>query len=53
MGCWRGKTFKEYVLEQVSSFLEVMSKSMGTLFGFVNVEEGVWSNITAATITLA
>jgi hypothetical protein len=53
MGRWRGETFKEYVSEQLSSFSEGMSTSMSTTFGFVNVEGGVWSDVTAATITLA
>ena len=53
MGQWRGETFKEYASEQPSSFLEGMSASMSTTFSFVNVEGGVWIDVTDAMINLA
>jgi hypothetical protein len=50
MGRWRGETFKEYVREQLSNFSEGMSKSMRKCFGFVNVEGGVFHDVTS-TVT--
>ena len=52
MGRWRGETFKEYVHEQLSNFSEGMSASMQKTFGFVNVEGGVFHNITETVLTL-
>ena len=52
MGRWRGETFKEYVSEQLSTFSEGMSSAMSRTFGFVNVEGGVWSDITEATVDM-
>ena len=48
MGRWNGKTFKEYISEQLSNFSEVMSEAMSrpneyvniaTTFNFVNIAE--------------
>jgi hypothetical protein len=50
MGRWRGETFKEYIREQLNSFSEGMSRSMKKCFNFVNVDNGVWTDITEATI---
>ncbi len=52
MGRWRGETFKEYVREQLSNFSEGMSASMQKTFGFVNVEGGVFHDITETVLTL-
>ena len=52
MGRWRGETFKEYVSEQLSTFSEGMSSAMSRTFGFVNVEGGVWSDITEAIVDM-
>ena len=52
MGRWRSQTFKEYVREQLSDFSEGMSKSMKQMFNFVNVEGGVWHDITQTAINL-
>lgn len=52
MGRWRSQTFKEYVQEQLSDFSEGMSKSMKQMFNFVNVEGGVWHDITQTAINL-
>ena len=50
MGRWRGETFKEYVREQLSNFSEGISKSMQKCFSFVNVEGGVFHDVTS-TVT--
>ena len=52
MGRWRGEMFKEYICNQLSHFFEDMSMSMKKAFGFVNMEGGVWSNITTTAINL-
>ena len=52
LGPWRGETFKEYVREQLSTFSEGMSSSMQKTFGFVNVEGGVFHDVTDTLITL-
>ena len=52
MGRWRGETFKEYVREQLSNFSEGMSTSMRRTFGFVNVEGGVYHDVTDTVLTL-
>ena len=52
IGQWRGETFKEYVREQLSNFLAGMSASMQKTFGFMNVEGGVFHDITETVLTL-
>lgn len=52
LGKWQGKTFKEYVRKQLSNFSEGMLTSMQKTFRFVNVEGGVFRNITDTVITL-
>jgi hypothetical protein len=52
LGRWRGETFKEYVREQLSNFSEGMSTSMQKTFGFVNVEGGVFHDVTETLLTL-
>ena len=37
MGRWRGKTFKEYISDQLSNFTDGMSKAMSRTFKFVNI----------------
>ena len=46
MGRWRGKTFMEYIQEQLSTFTKGMSTSMTRRFHFVNVEGGMLNDIT-------
>ncbi len=46
MGRWRSATFKEYITEQLSCFSSGMSKNMKTRFNFVNVEGGVYTDVT-------
>ena len=50
LGRWRGETFKEYVKEQLSNFSAGMSKSMKKMFGFVNVEGGVYQDATRSVM---
>ena len=47
MGRWKSDTFKEYISSQLSQFLVIMSRSMKKVFNFVNVEGGVYHNVTA------
>ena len=42
MGRWNSKTFKEYILEQLSNFTDGMSKAMSKTFNFVNIAAGGW-----------
>ena len=44
MGRWNGKTFKEYISEQLSNFSEGMSEDMSRTFNFVNIAAGGWTN---------
>ena len=37
MGRWRGKTFKEYISDQLSNFTDGMSEAMSRTFKFVNI----------------
>ncbi len=46
MGRWRSATFKEYITEQLSCFSSGMSRNMKTWFNFVNVEGGVYTDVT-------
>jgi hypothetical protein len=50
MGRWRGKTFMEYIREELACFSEGMSKSMKTTFGFVNISGGMFHDITNEVI---
>jgi hypothetical protein len=50
MGRWHGETFKEYVREQLSNFSAGMSTSMKRCFGFVNVEGGVYHDVTSTVL---
>ena len=45
MGQWRGATFKEYIREQLSNFLEGMSRKMKHKLNFVNVCAGANSDV--------
>ena len=44
---------KEYVREQLHTFSEGMSRSMKKMFGFVNVEGGVFHDITSTVVAMA
>ena len=50
MGCWKSDTFKEYISSQLSQCLVGMSISTKKVFNFVNIEGGVYSNVTATMI---
>jgi len=50
MGRWRGETFKEYISDCLRGFSEGMSKDMRKKFNFVNIEGGVWHDVTSTTI---
>jgi hypothetical protein len=52
LGRWQGKTFKEYVRRQLSTFSKGMSSSLQKTFGFVNVEGGAFHDITDILLTL-
>lgn len=51
MGRWRGATFKEYIREELACFSKGMSRKMKRKFGFVNIEGGVYHDITSVIIT--
>ena len=50
MGRWRGKTFMEYIQEQLSTFTRGMSTNMSRRFHFVNIEGGVLRDITHSIV---
>ena len=50
MGRWNGKTFKEYISEQLSNFSEGMSEAMSRTFNFVNIPVGGWTNVFDKTV---
>ena len=49
-GRWRGKTFKEYIREELHCFSKGMSKSMKKLFRFVNVAGGAYHDVTSTVM---
>jgi hypothetical protein len=53
MGRWRSATFLEYIKESLFEFSAGMSSSMKRNFNFVNVEGGVFQDITAVTLNSA
>ena len=53
MGRWRSATFLEYIRESLSDFSAGMSTSMKRSFNFVNVEGGVFRDITSVTLNTA
>jgi hypothetical protein len=52
MGRWRSETFMEYIRESLSDFSEGMSASMQKCFGFMSLEAGVYSDVTATVVGL-
>ena len=46
MGGWRSATFKEYIREELACFSKGMTKKMKQRFNFVNVEGGVFHDVT-------
>ena len=51
MRIWRGKTFKEYIREELHCFTEGMSTAMKQYFKFVNIAGGAYSELVDATRT--
>ncbi len=52
MGRWRGKTFKEYIREDLATYSSRMTRSMRRKFGFVNVAGGAYSDVTNAAVAM-
>ena len=50
MGRWRGKTFMEYIREDLACFSKGMSKNMKRRFGFMNIAGGHFQEITAVVV---
>ena len=50
MGRWKSDTFKEYISSQLSQFSVGMSKTMKKVLNFVNVERGVYHDVTSTMI---
>ena len=46
MGRWRSATFLEYIREELACFSKGMTKKMKQRFNFVNVEGGVFHDVT-------
>ena len=51
MGRWRGKTFKEYIREELHFFAEGMSTAMKQYYKFVNIAGGAYSALVGVTRT--
>ena len=49
---WRGKTFKEYIREEIANFTVGISGDMKTRFNFVNVAGGAYHDITDSVIVM-
>lgn len=52
MGRWRGATFKEYVRENLSNYAEGMSKAMKKVHGFVNIDTGTYTDVSARCVEM-
>jgi hypothetical protein len=52
MGRWRGKTFKEYIREDLACYLVGMSTSMKRNFKFVNIAGNVYNDVTDRCVEL-
>jgi hypothetical protein len=50
IGRWRGKTFMEYIREELACFSDGMSRSMKKTFGFMNIAGGHFQDITNTVI---
>ena len=53
MGRWRGKTFMEYIREELACFSKGMSRDMKRRFGFMNIAGGHCRDATAAVVAAA
>ena len=52
MGRWRGKTFKEYIREDLACYSVGMSTSMKRNFKFVNIAGNVYNDVTEECVDL-
>ena len=52
MGRWRGKTFKEYIREDLACYSVGMSTSMKRNFKFVNIAGNVYNDVTERCVEL-
>ena len=52
MGRWRGKTFKEYIREELHCFEKVMLTAMKQDFKIVNIAGGAYSKLVDVTRTI-
>ena len=52
MGRWREATFKEYVRNEPACFSSGMSQDMKQTFGFVNIFDSAFSDITDACVNV-
>jgi hypothetical protein len=50
MGRWKGKTFKEYIRDELHCFSEGMSRAMKKVLGYVNIAGGVYHDVTSTVI---
>ena len=51
MGRWRGRTFKEYIREELHFFAESMSTAMKIYYKSVNIAGGAYSELVDVTRT--
>ncbi len=51
MGWWKGATFEENVREELTCFSTGMSTAMKAKFGFVNITESAFHDITSLATT--
>ena len=51
MGRWRGRTFQEYIRENLSNYSEGMSTKMREVHGFVQIDAGAFTDVTHSCIT--
>ena len=52
IGGWRGKTFKEYIREELNCFAEGMSTAMKQDYRFVNISGGAYIELVDVTRTI-
>ena len=50
LGRWRDAIFKEYIQDELTCYSKGMLTSMCQKFGFVNIEGGVYHNVTTASV---
>jgi hypothetical protein len=50
MGCWWGATFKEYIREHLTCYLEGMTTKIKCNFKFVNVHGNAYHDVTSTCV---